>query len=54
MKEVLAEDKKLAGCMFGRLAYNEPWIMGRIDKEIFGAPGCELSRKDVVLVRFPG
>ena len=49
MKEVMAEENKLVGCMFGRLAYNNPWIIGRIDKEIFGDKGCELSRKEVLL-----
>jgi len=47
MKEVMK--KEVAGCMIGRVAYNNPWIMGRIDKEIYGDKGCELSRKEVVL-----
>ena len=49
MKEVMSEDKKLVGCMIGRLAYNDPWIMGSIDKDIFGQPSLDLSKKEVVL-----
>eukprot|EP00826_Nyctotherus_ovalis_P001000 TRINITY_DN10102_c0_g1_i12.p1 TRINITY_DN10102_c0_g1~~TRINITY_DN10102_c0_g1_i12.p1 ORF type:complete len:267 (+),score=77.51 TRINITY_DN10102_c0_g1_i12:349-1149(+) len=49
MKEAVAEDRKLAGCMIGRVAYNDPWMMGRIDREMFGEKGCELSRREVLL-----
>ena len=49
MKEVMSEDKKLEGCMIGRLAYNDPWIMGKIDKEIYGQVGLDLSKREVIL-----
>ncbi len=50
MKEVMAPDKGLVGCMIGRLSYNDPWTVARIDKDIYGCPALGLSRKDIVLV----
>eukprot|EP00826_Nyctotherus_ovalis_P058899 TRINITY_DN8145_c0_g1_i1.p1 TRINITY_DN8145_c0_g1~~TRINITY_DN8145_c0_g1_i1.p1 ORF type:complete len:309 (-),score=70.88 TRINITY_DN8145_c0_g1_i1:61-987(-) len=49
MREVMGEEKKLAGCMIGRVAYDNPWIVGRIDREVYGDQGCDLSRKEIAL-----
>eukprot|EP00830_Metopus_es_P006086 TRINITY_DN15796_c0_g1_i1.p1 TRINITY_DN15796_c0_g1~~TRINITY_DN15796_c0_g1_i1.p1 ORF type:complete len:287 (+),score=53.77 TRINITY_DN15796_c0_g1_i1:351-1211(+) len=49
IKEVLAPEKKLLGCMIGRLSYNDPWVVGRIDKEVYGCPKLDYSRKDILL-----
>jgi len=49
MQEVLAPEHKLKGCMIGRLAYNDPWILGRIDHEIYGMSHFDLSKKEVIL-----
>eukprot|EP00826_Nyctotherus_ovalis_P010883 TRINITY_DN12842_c0_g1_i3.p4 TRINITY_DN12842_c0_g1~~TRINITY_DN12842_c0_g1_i3.p4 ORF type:complete len:127 (+),score=28.50 TRINITY_DN12842_c0_g1_i3:578-958(+) len=49
MKEVLSEDKGLYGCMVGRAANENPWILGAVDKEFYGVANPGLSRKEVVL-----
>lgn len=49
MKEVLSEDKGLYGCMIGRVANENPWIIGDVDRIFYGVPNPGLSRKEVVL-----
>jgi len=49
MKEVLSEEKGLYGCMVGRVANENPWILGAIDKKFYGVPNPGLSRKEVIL-----
>ncbi len=50
MKEVLAPEKGLVGCMVGRITAENPWIVGGFDREFYGVPNPDLSRKDVILV----
>eukprot|EP00826_Nyctotherus_ovalis_P034857 TRINITY_DN2940_c0_g1_i1.p3 TRINITY_DN2940_c0_g1~~TRINITY_DN2940_c0_g1_i1.p3 ORF type:complete len:127 (-),score=29.51 TRINITY_DN2940_c0_g1_i1:146-526(-) len=49
MKTVLAEENKLGGCMVGRAARDNPWLIGQFDKEFYGVANPGLSRKEVVL-----
>jgi len=49
MKEVLAEKNRLGGCMVGRAARDNPWLVGRFDKEFHGIPNPDLSRKEIIL-----
>ena len=52
MKEVLSSDKLLSGCMIGRVVNDNPWIMGRIDREFYGVQNPDISRKEIILVFF--
>lgn len=38
----------LDGVMVGRAAYHEPWLLSRVDHELFGEPPSTLTRFDVV------
>ncbi len=49
---MLAPDKGLAGCMIGRAAVENPWMVGRFDKEFYGTATPDFSRKDIILVPF--
>jgi len=40
-------DGRLNGAMFGRAAYNTPWILTDVDKTWFGGEAFEPSRLDV-------
>lgn len=40
-------DGRLNGAMFGRAAYNTPWILTEIDKAWFGSEAFEPSRLDI-------
>jgi len=42
------EDVKLDGLMYGRAAYHDPWMLTRIDAEIFGDDQKTVSRFDIV------
>lgn len=39
---------ELNGCMIGRIAYDNPWMLREIDKEIYGKDNPGLSRKQIV------
>ena len=45
-QNVMAE--KLDGAMFGRAAYNTPWILTDIDRVFFDGSGFETSRINIV------
>ena len=38
----------LDGVMFGRVAYHNPWMLSRVDEEIYGAEPSGISRDDIV------
>jgi tRNA-dihydrouridine synthase len=41
----LKEDHGLEGVMVGRMAYNNPWELAKIDKELFGSNENSLNRE---------
>ncbi len=47
-------DEKLDGAMFGRAAYNTPWILTEIDDMVFNLPKLTLERQEIVecLIRY--
>ena len=47
-------DDKLDGAMFGRAAYNTPWILTEIDNVFFNLPNLSLDRLEIVerLIRY--
>ncbi len=38
----------LDGIMFGRAAYHDPWMLSRIDHDVYGVPAPSFSREDIV------
>ena len=44
----LEEAAPLDGIMFGRAAYHDPWLLSRIDAEVFGEQEPEFTRGDIV------
>jgi len=34
--------------MFGRAAYNDPWILSKVDEQVFGDPENTLERDDII------
>ena len=45
----MEEASALDGIMFGRAAYNNPWMLTQIDNVVFGAPKFSQTREDIVL-----
>ena len=45
----MEEASALDGIMFGRAAYNNPWMLTQIDNIIFGAPKFSQTREDIVI-----
>jgi len=41
--------KSLNGVMFGRAAYHDPWMLSRIDSEVYGDADTGLTREDVII-----
>jgi tRNA-dihydrouridine synthase A len=48
-KEML-ERGDLIGCMIGRAAYENMWILSCVDREIFGVRGTGLSRREILIL----
>jgi len=42
-------DLNLVGCMIGRTAYENPWILSNVDKKFYGKKNLGFSKKEVVL-----
>lgn len=42
-----ADAANLDGVMYGRAAYNDPWILTEVDEAFYGAPAQDLSRFDI-------
>ena len=49
VKHALESSKGLDGVMFGRAAYQNPWMLSEVDSAIYGAPSYAQSREDIVL-----
>lgn len=45
IKSILNEENGLEGCMVGRMAYNNPWELTKIDRELFGVKEDSLNRE---------
>ncbi len=48
LDQALEEGAGLDGVMFGRAAYHRPWMLSRVDSEIFGDTAPQFSREDIV------
>ena len=48
MKELMSMEPHLDGLMIGRLAFQDPWVMAKIDHELFGKPPTGISWLDVI------
>lgn len=46
--EALGAAKGLNGIMFGRAAYNNPWMLTQIDSRVYGQPAFSPSREDII------
>lgn len=44
----LEEAEPLDGVMFGRAAYHDPWMLSRIDNEVYGDTPSGKSREDII------
>ena len=42
------DGRRLHGCMLGRAAYHNPWLLADADRRLFGMPPPMMSRRDVV------
>jgi len=45
IKDILKPENGLEGCMVGRLAYNNPWEIARIDREFYGETADSKNRE---------
>mmetsp|Transcript_26258 Transcript_26258/g.25427 ORF Transcript_26258/g.25427 Transcript_26258/m.25427 type:complete len:156 (+) Transcript_26258:357-824(+) len=48
IKEILGEENGLEGCMVGRMAFNSPWDLSVIDRELFGVQKDSLTRRQIL------
>ena len=48
IKDYLDEKHGLEGCMVGRMAYNNPWEMTKIDRELFGSTADSMTRDEII------
>lgn len=48
LDEAMTECESLDGVMFGRAAYQNPWLLTEVDAQIFGEATAKPSREDVV------
>ena len=48
LKQSLAEAETLDGVMLGRAAYHDPWLLSKLDSEIYGLPDAGDTREAVV------
>lgn len=49
IKDILKEENGLEGVMVGRMAYNNPWELAKIDRELFGCTNDSLNREEIIL-----
>ena len=49
VKDVLTEQPILEGCMVGRLAYNTPWELTKVDRLLFGETKDSPNREELLL-----
>lgn len=47
-KDIMREENQLEGCMVGRLAYDNPWELAKVDREIFGETSDSQNREDLI------
>jgi tRNA-dihydrouridine synthase A len=50
IEEVLKPTDELKGCMLGRVAYENPWVLADVDRRFYGRKNPGLSRKEVLEV----
>lgn len=50
MKEISRPENGLEGCMVGRVAYQSPWEIGKIDRELFGDEADTRTREEIIRV----
>ena len=48
LNAALSEAETLDGIMFGRAAYQDPWMLSRVDQFVYGAEPFKPSREDVI------
>ena len=48
LEQINIDAKTLDGVMYGRAAYNDPWILSKIDAQIYGAASTIMTRFDVI------
>ena len=48
IKDILAPENNLEGCMIGRMAYLDPWTLASVDKEIWGKDSPDLNRTEII------
>jgi hypothetical protein len=46
----LKPENQLEGCMVGRMAYNTPWDLVRVDRELFGETEDTKNREQLLTV----
>ena len=50
IEEILKEENGLYGCMVGRLALHNPWVLSDIDRRVFGLENQRFSRREVLRI----
>jgi len=48
IKEILKPENKLAGCMIGRVTYDNPWILSDVDRVFYGQKNLGYSRREIL------
>jgi len=47
----LQEDKKLLGCMIGRVCYDNPWLLADVDRVFYKQKNLGHSRREILEVK---
>jgi len=50
MKEITNPEHELEGCMVGRVAYQSPWEIAKIDRDLFGDTADTRTREEIIRV----
>ncbi len=48
LEQACSEIQNLDGVMFGRAAYNNPWLLSMVDERFYGAPAFAKTREDII------
>ena len=51
IQDILKEENGLKGCMLGRVAYENPWVLADVDRVFYGRKNLNYSRREILEVR---
>ena len=50
IEQILVPENNLRGCMVGRLAFQNPWVLSDVDRRFYGVENVGLSRKEILRI----